>query len=107
MLVKHSGCPCGCPSLVFAPPPDETRIPFRHSNSVAEMYGYTTNGITDAANIYVSLSLGQAGGKFTGLEVYDLAGRPEGKPYPLPTLETIHTAEETSTKGRGTSGWRR
>jgi len=107
MLVKHSGCPCGCPSLTFAPPPDETRITFPHQNIVADMYGYADDVPPEANHGMMGLILWQAGGKLTSLEAYDLAGRPDGNPYPLPTLETIHTAEETSTKGPGTSGWTR
>ena len=89
MLVT-SNCTCGCPSLHFAPPPEGMRIHFR-ANMVAEMFGYSTNGFTDTADIYVHLMLHQAGGKLTGLEAYDLAGRTDCQPYPLPIPATLHS----------------
>ncbi|SDF67212.1 hypothetical protein [Terriglobus roseus] len=106
MMVKHSECTCGCPSLEFAPPPDETRTAYRYSNIVADMYGYANDVPPETNHGMMGLILWQAGGKLTGLEAYDLAGRPEGKPYPLPDLETIHTAEQTSTHGPGAPGSR-
>lgn len=96
MMVKNAECPCGCPTLSFAPPPEELRISYR-ANLVSEMYGYTTNGLTDVANIYVHIMLHQAGGKLRGLEVYDLAGNLENYTYPLPTPEALLTAEQART----------
>jgi hypothetical protein len=91
MLVK-SGCTCGCPSIDFAPPPDETRIAFPHQNIVSDMFGYTTEGPHNDAEHLVGLILWQAGGKLTSLEVYDFADRGLSEPYPLPILETLHAA---------------
>jgi len=99
-------CTCGCPSITFAPPPDDTRIPFPHQNIVADMYGYANDMPPEANNGMMGLILWQAGGKLSGLEIYDLAGRPEGRPYPLPNVETIHTAEQTSTHKRASPGSR-
>ncbi len=81
MMVQRS-CTCGCPSLAFAPPPDGTRIDLYHQNIVAEMTGEATDGL-------VGLILWQAGGKLTGLEAYDLAGREPPTPYELPRPETL------------------
>lgn len=89
MMVK-SDCICGCPSIAFAPPPDETRIDFPHQNIVADMFGYTTEGPHNDAADLVGLILWQAGGKLTSLELYDFADRAEGEPYPLPILESLH-----------------
>lgn len=48
------------------------------------MTGETTDGL-------VGLLLWLAGGKLTGLEAYDLAGREPPTPYELPRLETLAT----------------
>ena len=87
MMVQRS-CTCGCPSLAFAPPPDGTRIDLYHQNIVAEMTGEATDGL-------VGLILWQAGGKLTGLEAYDLAGREPPTPYELPRPETLATFSPT------------
>lgn len=87
MMVQRS-CTCGCPSLAFAPPPDGTRIDLYHQNIVAEMTGEATDGL-------VGLILWQAGGKLTGLEAYDLAGREPPTPYALPRPETLATFSNT------------
>ena len=87
MMVQRS-CTCGCPSLAFAPPPDDTRIDLYRQNIVAEMTGEATDGL-------VGLILWQAGGKLTGLEAYDLAGREPPTPYELPKPETLATFSNT------------
>ena len=76
-LMVQRGCTCGCPSLSFAPPPNGTRIKLYSPNIVADMTGEATDGL-------VGLLLWQAGGKLTGLEAYDLAGREEPTNYQLP-----------------------
>ncbi len=81
-LLVQRGCTCGCPSLSFAPPPDGTRIDLYRQNIVADMTGEAVDGL-------VGLLLWQAGGKLTGLEAYDLAGRPDATQYRLPEPETI------------------
>ena len=81
-MMVQSNCTCGCPSLSFAPPPDSTRIDLYRQNIVAHTSGEASDGL-------VGLILWQAGGKLTGLEAYDLAGRDQ--PFELPTPETIAT----------------
>jgi hypothetical protein len=81
-LLVQRGCTCGCPSLSFAPPPDGTRIDLYPQNIVADMTGEAVDGL-------VGLILWQAGGKLTGLEAYDLAGRSDATQYQLPKPETI------------------
>ena len=81
-LMVQRGCTCGCPSLSFAPPPDGTRIDLYRQNIVADMTGKAADGL-------VGLLLWQAGGKLTGLEAYDLAGRQDATPYQLPRPETV------------------
>lgn len=95
-MMVSPGCTCGCPSLYFAPPPDETRVDFPHRNIVSDMYGYTTEGTHNDAEDLVGLILRQAGGKLSGLEVYDFADRGKGQPYPLPIVETLYTAEPSA-----------
>jgi hypothetical protein len=87
MMVQRS-CTCGCPSLEFAPPPDGTRIDLYRQNIVADMTGEAADGL-------VGLILWQAGGKLTGLEAYDLAGREPPTPYELPRPETLATFSTT------------
>jgi hypothetical protein len=87
-LMVQRGCTCGCPSLSFAPPPDGTRINLYRQNVVAEMTGQAIDGL-------VGLILWQAGGKLTGLEAYDLAGREPPTPYELPKPETIVSFRST------------
>jgi hypothetical protein len=82
------GCTCGCPSLSFAPPPDSTRIDLYRQNIVADMTGEAVDGL-------VGLLLWQAGGKLTGLEAYDLAGRQDAAQYQLPRPETIASFHST------------
>ncbi|HTV10150.1 MAG TPA: hypothetical protein VMD97_13990 [Candidatus Aquilonibacter sp.] len=81
-LMVQRGCTCGCPSLSFAPPPEGTRVNLYRQNIVADMTG-------EAGDSLVGLILWQAGGKLTGLEAYDLAGRDPTTPYELPKPETI------------------
>lgn len=49
----------------------------------------------EAADGLVGLILWQAGGKLTGLEAYDLAGREPPRPYELPSQETLATFSTT------------
>jgi hypothetical protein len=89
-LMVQRGCTCGCPSLSFAPPPDGTRIDLYRQNIVADKTGEAVDGL-------VGLLLWQAGGKLTGLEAYDLAGRQDATQYQLPKPETVasfHSAEQ-------------
>ena len=81
-MMVQSNCTCGCPSLAFAPPPDSTRIDLYRQNVLAQMTGEARDGL-------VGLILWQAGGKLTGLEAYDLAGRDH--PFELPRPETLAT----------------
>jgi hypothetical protein len=81
-MMVESGCTCGCPTISFAPPPEEQRIEFHGKNLVADMTGEAEEG-------QVGLILWQAGGKLTGLEVYDLTGREESTSFGLPRLETL------------------
>jgi hypothetical protein len=81
-MMVQSNCTCGCPSLAFAPPPESKRIDVYRQNIVAEMTGEASDGT-------VGLILWQAGGKLTGLEAYDLAGR--DRPFELPIPQTLAT----------------
>jgi hypothetical protein len=81
-LMVQRRCTCGCPSLSFAPPPDGTRIDLYRQSIVADVTGESVDGL-------VGLILWQAGGKLTGLEAYDLAGREPSTSYQLPKPETI------------------
>ena len=78
-LMVQRGCTCGCPSLSFAAPLDGTRIDLYQKNIVADMTGEAVDGL-------VGLLLWQAGGKLTGLEAYDLAGRQDRTQYQLLAL---------------------
>jgi hypothetical protein len=81
-MMVRSSCTCGCPSLAFAPPPESKRIDLYRQNIVAEMMGEASDGT-------VGLILWQAGGKLTGIEAYDLAGREPPTPYELPRSDTL------------------
>jgi hypothetical protein len=81
-LVVKSGCSCGCPSLDFAPLPVSARVDAPYTNIVAHMNGESSDGLA-------GVILWQAGGRLTGLEVYDLAGRDDTTPYELPRIETL------------------
>ena len=83
MLVQPN-CRCGCPSLGFAPPPDDTRVDVIRQKIVCQMNGVARDGM-------VGLILWQAGGKLTGLEVYDFEGRDQ--PFELPALDTLAPIE--------------
>lgn len=87
-LMVQRGCTCGCPSLSFAPPPEGTRIDLHRQNIVVDMTGESVDGL-------VGLILWQAGGKLTGLEAYDLAGRQDATQYHLPKPETIASFQST------------
>jgi hypothetical protein len=90
-LMVQRGCTCGCPSLSFAPPPDGTRVNLYRQNIVADMTGEAADGL-------VGLILWQAGGKLTGLEAYDLAGREAPTQYQLPRPETVASFHSTERK---------
>ena len=49
----------------------------------------------EAVDGLVGLLLWQAGGKLTGLEAYDLAGRPDATQYRLPEPEKVASFHST------------
>lgn len=80
----QSNCSCGCPSITFAPPPESSRlVGARLSNIVFEMIG-------QAGERTLGLILWQAGGKLSGLEVYDFAG--SDGPFQLPRFDSLTAA---------------